>query len=118
LPRASDLVDPAYSELFGWVVREGLTNVVRHAHASSCAVRLSASVIEIVDDGPGVPGDQATGNGLRGLCERVTAAGGTVEAGPVKPQGWRLQVAMAPAPAPAPAPVLASAHGLAPEMTA
>ncbi|HXW34485.1 MAG TPA: histidine kinase, partial [Acidimicrobiales bacterium] len=41
IPRAIDTVDPANSELFGWVVREGLTNVVRHARATSCAVRLS-----------------------------------------------------------------------------
>jgi two-component system, NarL family, sensor histidine kinase DesK len=43
LPRAADVVGPAHQELFGWVVREGLTNVVRHAHASSCAVRLASS---------------------------------------------------------------------------
>ncbi len=34
LPRATDVVDPAHHELFGWVVREGLTNVVRHARAT------------------------------------------------------------------------------------
>jgi two-component system, NarL family, sensor histidine kinase DesK len=97
LPRAIDLVSPAHQELFGWVVREGLTNVVRHAHASSCAVRLASSWVEIVDDGVGTAGVTEHGNGLSGLRERVAAAGGVVEAGPLKPRGWRLLVSLAPA---------------------
>jgi two-component system sensor histidine kinase DesK len=94
LPRAVDGVDPSHQELFGWVVREGLTNVVRHAHASSCSVRLSPSCVEIVDDGVG--GNGASGNGLAGLRERVAAAGGVVDAGPVPPKGWRLRVSLTP----------------------
>jgi two-component system sensor histidine kinase DesK len=93
LPRAVDMVDPAHQELFGWVVREGLTNIVRHAHASSCAIRLSASSVEITDDGVG--GAAPPGNGLSGLRERVAAAGGVVDAGPVEPRGWRLRVELA-----------------------
>jgi two-component system sensor histidine kinase DesK len=93
LPRAVDMVDPAHQELFGWVVREGLTNIVRHAHASSCAIRLSASGVEITDDGVG--GAAPPGNGLSGLRERVAAAGGVVDAGPVEPRGWRLRVQLA-----------------------
>jgi len=93
LPRAVDMVDPAHQELFGWVVREGLTNIVRHAHASSCAIRLSASCVEITDDGVG--GAAPPGNGLSGLRERVAAAGGVVDAGPVEPRGWRLRVQLA-----------------------
>jgi two-component system, NarL family, sensor histidine kinase DesK len=96
LPRAVDAVDPSNQELFGWVVREGLTNVVRHAHARSCSVRLSSCSVEIVDDGVGANGGSAPGNGLTGLRERVTAAGGVVDAGPVQPKGWRLRVSLAP----------------------
>ena len=95
LPRATDVVDPAHHELFGWVVREGLTNVVRHARASSVAVQLSTAGIEITDDGDGAP-DAAGGSGLSGLRDRVTAAGGTVEAGPTRPRGWRLAVCLPP----------------------
>jgi len=97
LPRAVDVVEAAHQELFGWVVREGLTNVVRHAHASSCAVRLASSSVEIVDDGVGSAPATTPGSGLCGLRERVAAAGGVVEAGPVQPRGWRLRVSLAPA---------------------
>ncbi len=99
LPTATDVVDPEHQELFGWTVREGVTNVVRHARASSCAVRLSGSAIEIVDDGVGVPrpgGDVPSGNGLSGLRERVAAAGGWVDAGPLQTGGWALRVTLAP----------------------
>ena len=100
LPGAVDVVDRAHQELFGWVVREGITNVVRHARASFCAVRVSRCLLEIVDDGANAAlergnGDDATlstsGTGLSGLRERVASAGGTLEAGPCYPSGWRLR---------------------------
>jgi two-component system, NarL family, sensor histidine kinase DesK len=90
LPTATEVADPAHQELFGWAVREGLTNVIRHAHARSCTIRISASSVEIIDDGQGTAA--APGNGLSGLRERAAAAGGGVEAGPVQPTGWRLRV--------------------------
>lgn len=90
LPSAVDVVEPAHRELFGWVVREGLTNVVRHARATRCTVTLSAAEVEIVDDGVG--GTSGPGNGLTGLRERVAAAGGEVDSGPAVPRGWRLRV--------------------------
>jgi two-component system, NarL family, sensor histidine kinase DesK len=98
LPTATDVVDPEHQELFGWTVREGLTNVVRHARARSCAVRLSRSAIEIVDDGVGepTPGEVVpSGNGLSGLRERAAAAGGLVDAGPLRAGGWALRVTLA-----------------------
>jgi two-component system, NarL family, sensor histidine kinase DesK len=94
LPHAVDDVDPAHQELFGWVVREGLTNIVRHSRATACAVRLSASAIEITDNGVG--GSALAANGLTGLRERVTAAGGSIDAGPGLPAGWRLRVCLLP----------------------
>ncbi len=90
LPPATEVVDPANQELFGWVVREGLTNTVRHARASRCTVAVGPNWVEIVDDGRG--GGADAGNGLAGLRERVAAAGGTVRAESRLPNGWRLRV--------------------------
>lgn len=98
LPTATDVVDPAHQELFGWAVREGLTNVVRHARAHSCSVLISPSAVEIVDDGAGdslADGLASAGNGLSGLRERAAAAGGLVDAGPGQAGGWRLRVTLA-----------------------
>ncbi|GAA1654263.1 sensor histidine kinase [Actinoplanes couchii] len=67
-------------------VQEALTNVVRHARATRCAVDVEAGAesvtVRVVDDGraPTVPG--AAGHGLRGMRERVTAYGGSLQAGP------------------------------------
>ncbi|GAB7183868.1 signal transduction histidine kinase ComP [Kitasatospora sp. Ki12] len=103
LPSAADAVGPDHRELFGWVLREGITNTVRHARADRCSVVLTATSVEIRDDGPGPDahgarggrgsrGIRGGGKGLTGLRERVAAAGGTVEAGPLAPRGWRLLV--------------------------
>ncbi len=113
LPGSVDIVDPVNSELFGWVLREGVTNVVRHARATRCALSFGRDWIEIVDDGRGRPGGVATtaaartGTGLTGLRERVTAAGGTLEASGTG-RGWRLRVDMPPASVTTPASTLAS----------
>ncbi|MDQ2837726.1 MAG: sensor histidine kinase [Actinomycetota bacterium] len=91
LPGAIDAVVPQDSELFAWVVREGVTNVVRHSRARNCEVRLGERYIEITDDGIGGPSE--VDNGLTGLRERVWQAGGRLSAGsPGNRQGWRLRV--------------------------
>jgi len=96
MPRAVEVTDPQHQELFGWAVREGLTNVIRHSHAKSCAVRVEPSYVEITDDGVGVSGAQGSGSGLSGLRERVAVVGGSVDVGPITPQGWRLRVTLHP----------------------
>jgi two-component system sensor histidine kinase DesK len=78
LPPSVAEVDPTVSELFGWVVREAVTNVVRHSRANHVRITLGPNFVEVFDDGRGgVPG---AGHGLRGLRERVEAAGGTLTA--------------------------------------
>ena len=78
------------------IVQEALTNVARHADASStrvCVQHTSGAVtIEVVDDGrasAGQPGG-APGNGLRGMRERAAALGGTLDAAPAESGGWRV----------------------------
>jgi two-component system, NarL family, sensor histidine kinase DesK len=93
-PVAAELPESA-DVLLGWVVREAVTNVVRHARATRCTItvdRTDARVRLQVDD-DGSPAEQATGSGagLRGLEERVAAAGGHFEAGHTG-HGFRLVV--------------------------
>ena len=90
LPGSVDAVDPDVSELFGWVVREGVTNVVRHSRASHVRVTLGPRTLEIADDGRG-GGTPGSGNGLTGLRERVRAAGGTLSVSGTM-AGFKLRV--------------------------
>ncbi|MEV2220229.1 sensor histidine kinase [Nocardia vinacea] len=69
--------DTRHSELFGWVLREAVTNVIRHSAARHCTVTVTDTSIEVVDDGRGL-GTVESGSGLSGLRERVRAAGGTL----------------------------------------
>jgi two-component system sensor histidine kinase DesK len=80
LPSDATVVAPENRVLFAWVLREAVTNVVRHSRASNCRVRLEPNVIDVADDGVGMNGSEA-GNGLRGLRERVQAAGGSLTVG-------------------------------------
>jgi two-component system sensor histidine kinase DesK len=63
------------------IMREAVTNVVRHAQARHCSLRLARNngscVLEIQDDGCG--GLTTEGNGVRGMRERVEALGGTLQ---------------------------------------
>lgn len=64
---------------------EALTNVVNHARARSCEVRIELDGdlrVEIRDDGVGMRGGAAPGVGLRSMRERVAELGGAIEIGP------------------------------------
>lgn len=75
------------SALFGWTVREAVTNILRHSHAQRCWVRATAQDghvhVEIVNNGAGrrPSGSNVQGQGLRGLAERARELGGRLEAG-------------------------------------
>lgn len=92
LPCDADVVPLRHRELFGWVIREAVTNVVRHSSARHCRVTLTASSISIVDDGVGPADKESGGNGLRGLGERVAAAGGVLTIARVPTGGFRVEV--------------------------
>lgn len=71
------------------IVSEALTNVSRHANASSACVRLSATdrelEIEVEDDGDGIRGDATPGVGLASLRARAIELGGAAEFLPNEP---------------------------------
>jgi len=72
---------PMQESVLALAVREAVTNVVRHAQARTCRLRLEqengSCRLEIQDDGRG--GSSLEGNGLRGMRERVQMLGGTLE---------------------------------------
>jgi two-component system sensor histidine kinase DesK len=79
LPTAVEEVPGERRALFGWVVREGVTNVVRHSGADRCTVTVAPDAVEVRDDGHGRPMDVASGHqghGLVGLRERAQALSG------------------------------------------
>ncbi|MFD7511849.1 sensor histidine kinase [Streptomyces sp. NPDC059853] len=77
----------------GWVVREGTTNVLRHADATACVIRLRppgrggiTAVLEMENDGvraraAGAEDGAPAGTGLLGLRDRLAVLGGALAAG-------------------------------------
>lgn len=100
LPHAVDNVTGALQTTFAYVLREGVTNVIRHSGASRCEVRLGDTWLEVRDNGRAaadvVTRSRATGggHGLSGLAERVAAVDGTLEAGPSSSGGFLLRVSV------------------------
>jgi two-component system sensor histidine kinase UhpB len=76
-------VDGILAQTVYRVIQEGLTNVLRHARASSVHVQASIGhddlVVEISDDGVGFPAGNLFGRGLTGMHERVRALNGTFQ---------------------------------------
>jgi signal transduction histidine kinase len=87
LPRAIDL--SAYR-----IVQEGLTNVLKHAHASNADVTLryrpDELELEVADDGEGSATTNGHGHGLVGIRERVNIYGGEMNAGAAPAGGFIL----------------------------
>lgn len=83
---------PAEETILSLIVREAVTNIVRHAQASRCRLAIESgdagTALVVEDDGRG--GIQAEGNGLRGMRERVEALGGRLRIDSA--QGTRLRV--------------------------
>jgi two-component system sensor histidine kinase DesK len=70
---------PAEETVLSLIVREAVTNIVRHAQASRCVLEIKSggdsTDLVVQDDGRG--GIRQEGNGLRGMRERVISIGGT-----------------------------------------
>jgi signal transduction histidine kinase len=99
-------VAPALSDDVVAVVREGLANAARHAHASSVGVRVAVTgaapfgevLVEVVDDGQGLAEKRERRSGTANLEERARQHRGTCELGPAGDEGgarlaWRAPLA-------------------------
>lgn len=104
LPGAADEVAAQHRELFGWVLREGVTNVIRHADASKCKVSMGADFIQIDDDGVGPLGRDGLagglgladsfGNGLKGIMERASDMGAAISIGRSDLGGFKVRLSL------------------------
>ncbi len=90
---------PAIDTVLAAVLREGVTNVLRHSSVRQCAITMRVhddrAVLEIVNDGldSRLPSPSANGgSGLPNLRERASDVGGRLEAGPCGGGRYRLRV--------------------------
>jgi len=78
-----------------FAVSEALTNIVKHANAHVVTVRAVAGDgairLEVIDDGDG-GADVNDGTGLRGIADRVEAAGGRMQLDSASGTGTRFAV--------------------------
>ena len=86
---------PAAVEVAAYrIVHEALTNVVRHACAHRCCVRLALEggvfVLEIEDDGVGLSAERRAGVGLLSMRERAEELGGSLDVVTVPGEGTRV----------------------------
>jgi signal transduction histidine kinase len=89
---------PVAVDLAGYrIVQEALTNVLRHAGATTAQVRIEhrADVVEVevTDSGPGGPPSPG-GTGIAGMRERATALGGELQAGARPGGGFRVHAVL------------------------
>jgi signal transduction histidine kinase len=86
------------------VLRESLSNVIRHAAATAVEVDVTAShelVLRVSDDGQGALSDWGEGLGLRNMASRAAELGGSFALGINSPRGtilqWRVPLGGSPA---------------------
>jgi len=91
-PSKPTSLTPRQEATLSLVLREAVTNIVRHAGASECLIELSTdkntTQLVIADDGTGNIREE--GNGLRGMRERVQELGGRLSLD--SQHGTRLQI--------------------------
>ena len=77
------------------ILQESLTNVVRHADASTVHVSVGYGAreltLEVVDDGSGRGAAGADGSGIAGMRERAIALGGDLSTGRAFSGGFRVR---------------------------
>ncbi|MHC3474060.1 sensor histidine kinase [Streptomyces sp. 7R007] len=116
--RSGPPLAPRTEALLGWVVREAVTNAVRHSGATRCEIAVEGGPervrLTVADNGTGtgagpeLPG--VGGTGLIGLTERLAAAGGSLRAAPAPRGGFTVTAELPVEPGGAPRdPALATA---------
>jgi signal transduction histidine kinase len=84
----------AQREVVFQIVRESLTNVRRHSGSSTCRVRLVLAarpfLVEVSDEGAGIPADVPAGYGLIGMRERAAGISGRLEVVSAPGQGTTI----------------------------
>ena len=90
---------PAAVEVAAYrIAREALANVVRHAGASRCSVRVRRAgrtlALEVADDGRGMPDVVRPGVGLESMRARAEEVGGSFEIAPAPGGGTRVSVSL------------------------
>jgi signal transduction histidine kinase len=86
------VIDAALADHAEAVVREAVSNAVRHAGASTLTLNVTVGddlCINVVDDGKGIPSD-ITGSGLTNLRQRAEEIGGSFTVERVSSGGTRL----------------------------
>jgi signal transduction histidine kinase len=80
------------------IAQEALTNVVRHARARTCTLRVQLATaglrLSIEDDGVGLTASRGIGIGLASMRERAEELGGTFAIEPRPGGGTRVQVVL------------------------
>lgn len=87
----AEAVDLVRSRALSWVLREAVTNVLRHAHATTCWIHISPDALSVEDDGDSLAGHHE-GHGMRGMRERAKLAGASCEIGASEHGGTRVGV--------------------------
>lgn len=91
---ATENLSPPVEELFGWALREGVTNVLRHSAASTCtiSVRKERDEVQMVIENDGTIGPAGDGHGLSGLAQRASSLSGSARGYAVGQDHFRLEV--------------------------
>ena len=74
--------DDRTAEAFVDIIREGLTNAVRHGHCDKVVIRLAGTrgryTLDLFDNGGGTAAPPRFGTGLTGIRERMESLGGVL----------------------------------------
>jgi signal transduction histidine kinase len=97
---------PAAVEVAGHrIAIEAVTNAVRHARARTVSVRFETTeggdlLVEVRDDGQGIPAHHRPGVGTTSMRERAEELGGRLDLGPAVPSGTTVRAILPLGPTP------------------